>query len=200
MTAISPTGSWRPSSAWSTKTLRARFERVSSRRAPIFSNVRACVDVGNGAAVVRWLENGDDGSSHETGSRSLAWPEGGRAMKRHGEGRNQHGHLAIRVRWQGRDDHVGTKLKDDGVEGRNRKLVEAGATLIAEDLRRGKPPTKPPHKALMDHLEACPLVVLAGSGTPVPSRKVADGRRLLRDDGSSGNSRRACSPLDGQAS
>src|SRR5205085_11087225 len=64
---------------------------------------------------------------------------------------NQHGHLAIRVRWQGRDDHIGTKLKDDST-GRNRKLVGAKATLIAEDLRKGIPL----HRALSIHLGACP--------------------------------------------
>ena len=75
---------------------------------------------------------------------------------------NQHGYLALRVRWQGRDDNVGTKLKDDGLEGRNRKLVEAKATLIEEDLRK----RKPLHKALLDNLEACPLKFL-----PAPERR-----------------------------
>jgi integrase len=73
---------------------------------------------------------------------------------------NQHGYLAIRVRWRGRDDHIGTKLKDDGFDGRNRKLVDAKATLIAEDLHKGIPL----HRALREHLGACPTKFLPASG------------------------------------
>ena len=47
---------------------------------------------------------------------------------------NQHGYLALQIRW-GWKKWVGTKLRD---EGRNRKILEALAVLIEEDLRAGR--------------------------------------------------------------
>ena len=50
--------------------------------------------------------------------------------------RNRHGYLALRIFWRGRDEWVGSKLRDDGKVGRNRRRLEARAMLIAENLRK----------------------------------------------------------------
>src|SRR5262249_29447314 len=64
----------------------------------------------------------------------------------------RHGTLAFRVRWHGADVFIGTKLADDGVRGRNRRIAESKATLLEEDLRRGVPL----HQACLERLGSCP--------------------------------------------
>jgi hypothetical protein len=75
---------------------------------------------------------------------------------------NQSGNLALRIRHHGRDEHVGTKLRDDGADGPNRKNLHARAILIADDLRKGRPL----HRALLAHLGSCPTKLLPQSERP----------------------------------
>jgi integrase len=65
---------------------------------------------------------------------------------------NRHGTLAFRIRRHGSDISIGTKLADDGMRGRNRRLAETRATLLEEDLRNGVPLYKP----CLNRLGACP--------------------------------------------
>ena len=51
--------------------------------------------------------------------------------------RSRHGYLALRIFWRGRDQWVGTKLRDDGEGGKNRRRLEAKAILISERLEAG---------------------------------------------------------------
>ncbi|MGH9204838.1 MAG: hypothetical protein ACRD2A_26735, partial [Vicinamibacterales bacterium] len=44
--------------------------------------------------------------------------------------RSRHGYLALRIFWRGRDEWVGTKLRDDGEAGKNRRRLEAKAVLV----------------------------------------------------------------------
>jgi hypothetical protein len=41
--------------------------------------------------------------------------------------KNRHGYLALRIFWRGRDEWIGTKLRDDGEGGRARRRLEAKA-------------------------------------------------------------------------
>ncbi len=108
---------------------------------------------------MRWLEQGDDdvtsGTSISAGRRDGKRGDAMSATVRV----NRHGFLTLRIRWRGRDAYVGTKLKDDGVDGRNRARLTAKATLIAEDLRD----EVPIHTVLLKHLGACPVRLLPTS-------------------------------------
>ena len=47
-------------------------------------------------------------------------------------------HLRFRIFWSGRDIAVGTRYRDDGSDGRLRRLLEAKAVLIEEKLVEGR--------------------------------------------------------------
>src|SRR6516225_7397248 len=64
---------------------------------------------------------------------------------------SRHGTLAFRIRRHGSDVSIGTKLADDGVRGRNRRLAETRARLLEEDLRSGVPL----YQACLNRLGAC---------------------------------------------
>ena len=81
---------------------------------------------------------------------------------------NPTGLLALRIRHQGRDEHVGTKLVDDGAAGPNRTNLAARATLIELDLRKGRPL----HRVLQEHLGACPIKLLPMAERPAETRRV----------------------------
>ena len=65
---------------------------------------------------------------------------------------NQHGFLRFRIYWKGQDIAVSTRYRDDGPHGRNRRLVNAKALLIEENLRHGAEL----HRALLEVLGDCP--------------------------------------------
>ncbi len=50
---------------------------------------------------------------------------------------NQHSYLRFRIYWKGQDIAVSTRYRDDGAKGRNRRIVNAKALLIEENLRHG---------------------------------------------------------------
>ena len=66
--------------------------------------------------------------------------------------RSRHGYLALRIFWRGRDQWVGTKLRDDGEAGKNRQRLEAKAILVSERLEAGDEL----HAALLTVLGDCP--------------------------------------------
>jgi hypothetical protein len=66
--------------------------------------------------------------------------------------RSRHGYLAFRIFWRGRDEWIGTKLRDDGERGRNRRRIEAKAVLVSERLEAGDEL----HAALLEVLGDCP--------------------------------------------
>jgi hypothetical protein len=65
---------------------------------------------------------------------------------------NQHGFLFFRIFRDGKDVAVGTKYRDDGKAGKNTRLLAAKATLIEEELRRGRAI----HEALIAVVGDCP--------------------------------------------
>lgn len=69
---------------------------------------------------------------------------------------NPRGYLRFRIYWKGRDVIVGTKLRDDGPNGRSTRLVRAKAVLIAEKLEAGAEIWR----ALQDVLGDCPAHLL----------------------------------------
>ena len=73
---------------------------------------------------------------------------------------NQHGFLFFRIFWDGKDVAVGTKYRDDGEAGRNTRLLVAKATLIEEELRRGRPI----HEALIAVVGDCPPKLVPNRG------------------------------------
>ncbi len=66
--------------------------------------------------------------------------------------RSRHGYLAFRIFWRGRDEWIGTKLRDDGEAGKNRRRLEAKAVLVSERLEAGDEL----HAALLTVLGDCP--------------------------------------------
>ena len=76
---------------------------------------------------------------------------------------NQHGYLRFRIYWKGQDIAVSTRYRDDGPQGRNRRLVNAKALLIEENLRHGAEL----HRALLEVLGDCPPRLMPMPG-PVP--------------------------------
>jgi integrase len=78
---------------------------------------------------------------------------------------NQHGYLRFRIYWKGQDIAVSTRYRDDGPQGRNRRLVNAKALLIEENLRHGAEL----HRALLEVLGDCPPRLMP---TPSPAPKL----------------------------
>jgi len=78
---------------------------------------------------------------------------------------NQHGFLRFRIFWKGQDIAVSTLYRDDGPQGRNRRLVNAKALLIEENLRHGAEL----HRALLAVLGDCPPRLMP---TPSPAPKL----------------------------
>ena len=78
---------------------------------------------------------------------------------------NQHGYLRFRIFWKGQDIAVSTLYRDDGPQGRNRRLVNAKALLIEENLRHGAEL----HRALLEVLGDCPPRLMP---TPSPAPKL----------------------------
>ena len=62
------------------------------------------------------------------------------------------GFLGLRIYWRGRDEYVGTKLRDDGPSGRQRARLETKARQIEERLEDGQEL----HEALQAVLGDCP--------------------------------------------
>ena len=83
---------------------------------------------------------------------------------------NQHGYLRFRIFWKGHDVAVSTLYRDDGPQGRSRRLVSAKAVLIEDQLRRGARL----HQALLEVLGDCPPRLM-------PAAAPAPKLRTLRD-------------------
>lgn len=82
---------------------------------------------------------------------------------------NRHGYLVLRIGHKGRRPWIGTKLRDDGKRGENRRVVERMAVLIEDALARGREL----HEALTDVVGECPPRLL-----PDRPRKVRQGITL----------------------
>ncbi len=81
---------------------------------------------------------------------------------------NQHGYLRFRIFWNGRDIAVSTRFRDDGPQGRNRRLVSAKAILIEEELKRGAEL----HRALLQVLGDCPPRLMPAPASPPKARTI----------------------------
>lgn len=79
---------------------------------------------------------------------------------------NQHGYLRFRIYWKGQDIAVLTRYRDDGPQSRNRRLVNAKALLIEENLRHGAEL----HRALLEVLGDCPPRLMPTPGPAPKSR------------------------------